>query len=285
METQQIIDRHSGSPDALWSAIKKVHPQSEVVHPEKLGQGPVVNALFTFCPLYAQGSLQESGLIYEPAPIEDSRVAGKWEAVKNVVVALSDELKHQGKSLSLTVVLADKGVLLNHEPTAEDQAALTYHAGLYKEALEEVCEENGIDLQFLRFQDEGVDVHFPSFVNPSAPIPNVARPEGFDRRGVADVEDPATMLALIKDYMESLGVDSLPVINKKMRATIKDLISAFGPQTTFWMVAGYLAFDYKIPELLGEGGLYISAERFPPIFRIARLTPDLNDMARVEVKA
>lgn len=58
-----------------------------------------------------------------------------------------------------------------------------------------------------------------------------------------------------------------------------------GVETTFWMVAGYLAFDYQIPEILGQGGLYISAERFGPIFKIARLTPALNEMARIEVKA
>lgn len=213
---------------SLWDKIKEAYPQSEIIHPERLGEEAVVNALFTLCPLYGVGSLQESGLIYEPATIGDSRVAGKLEAVKKVVVALADGLKQQGRSLSLTVILADKGVLLNHEPTEEDQKALIYHASLYEKALEEVCAEKGIGFQFLRYQDKAVGMHFPFFVNPIASIPHAIRPEGFERRGFANIEDPATMLILLKNYMESLEIMSLSETNKKMRATIKDLIKAFG---------------------------------------------------------
>lgn len=284
METQQL-ELQQINYQEIWNAVQTSGVEVNIVHGEKLGQANVVHALFTFCPLYDKSSLAESGLISSPAQISDSRVANKWEADKKVVGSLSTALKQQGRNLAVTIILADKGVMLNHDSTKADQDALDYHAQVYQKALGEFCEENGIAVRFMRYQDEALDVHFPTFVNPNAEIPYIQRPEGFDRRGVADATEPQTMADLLKEYMQSLGVDALPVINKKVRETLKELIKAFGANTTFWMVAGYLAFDYKIPTLLGEGGVYLSTERFSPIFRVARLTPSLNEMARIEIKA
>ena len=53
----------------------------------------------------------------------------------------------------------------------------------------------------------------------------------------------------------------------------------------FWLTTGYLAFDYRIPEIVGENGVYLATERFEPLFGISTFTSGLKEMPRVSLKA
>ncbi|EKE05002.1 MAG: hypothetical protein ACD_19C00426G0024 [uncultured bacterium] len=55
--------------------------------------------------------------------------------------------------------------------------------------------------------------------------------------------------------------------------------------SAFWLIAGYLAFDGIIANIINPNGLYIAAERFPGLFGIAKLTESLNKLTRVQLNA
>ena len=53
----------------------------------------------------------------------------------------------------------------------------------------------------------------------------------------------------------------------------------------FWLIAGYLAFDNKIAEIVGDNGIYITSERLEPLFGIAKFTESLSNLTRIQTKA
>lgn len=250
---------------SLWEGMSVV-PGVEVKNGKELGKD--IKALFTLCPLYEIGQLQDAGLVKFPGAIESSRVAGKWKGIQNVLERLSQYAITKGGSLDLSVVFANKGVLLNVQPRAEDEETLKYHELLYKNEVAIFCQKCGIDFTFLNYDD--CNIVFPRFVDPNSPIPATGN----------------SMIDSLNQYMESLGLpNAITSKNKKTRRLLKDISESFGEKAAFWLVAGYLAFDHKIPEMIGENGIYISTERFDPLFRIAGLTKALEVLTRIEVKA
>lgn len=275
---------HNFNAEVFWNNVALSVPGISIANKENL-QGNNIQVLFTFCPLYQQGALQNSELLASPSGITESRVAGKWDALQKVVSTMQTAIGNTGV-LEVTVVFANRGVLLNHMPTEADEEALTYHEELYRQAVTQFFSGKGVAAKFLTYNSTETRVHFPKFVNPNDDIPNLSRFEDTARRNILDADDPNTMIELLNHYMKGFGLESaIPVVNKKVRQTLKDLIKAFGSKTAFWLVAGYLAFDGKISELVGENGVYMATERFAPLFKIARLTPSLYNMTRVEIPA
>ena len=263
----EILGYH---PDYLWRAVSKVWPESAVVPGLKM---PDVNAkaCFVLCPLYSPGSLEESHLIVPPATITDSRVSRKVEAYEAVVSALHSKLKSLGGGLDLTVVFANKGVLGDHDYTEEWK--LGYHKELYQSRFEKLSSDIGLQVKFYDYNELGVE--FPVFVG------NKPLPEGMV---VPDQEVERTMLG----YFDQLLKLSFALnVNKDSRKVVKNIIGGenMGFEAAFWVIAGYLAFDWRIHELIGDAGIYIMAERFDPLFWIYKLTPGLKRVNKVLLKA
>jgi hypothetical protein len=285
MEKIHQLSNQEFNADLFWNTVMISMPGISIANKEKL-QGNTIKALFTLCPLYQQGTLEKSELLQKPNTLPDSRVAGKWDALQKVISHMQTSLNGANKTLDVTIVFANKGVLLNHVPTQADEEALRYHEQLYKQAVLAFCKEKGIQARFLTYDSKEIDVRFPKFINPNDEIPGISRLTDDSRRDVIDAENPNDMILLLNQYMTSFGLkNAISEVRTKTRQTIKDLIKAFGTKTTFWLVAGYLAFDGKIPELIGENGIYMATERFAPLFKIARLTPPLYSMTRVEIPA
>ncbi len=245
----------------------------QLINAEKFN-GNHVNALITPCPLYAPGDLSASTIALHPQSIADSRVGKKWSATTTAVEALTGYLRERQGDLELTVAFADTGVLLSHVPEIEHHDAVANHIGLYQGEIDTFCQERGIKYSFTTFSDLGVN--FPRFVNLREKPPTL-KPTDYEA-------DSNSVLEALNEYLVKQGIPNHIHNNKTARNRINDLMKANGVETTFWLVAGYLAFDYMIPALLGQNGVYMSVERFDPVFRIASLTEGLKGYPRLEVK-
>ena len=95
----------------FWQSV----PGTEVKNCTELEKN--VQALFTFCPLYEQGSLADAGLVQYPQTLENSRVMGKWNGIQKVLEVMSNYIHEKNGSLEITVVFANRGVLLGRAPT------------------------------------------------------------------------------------------------------------------------------------------------------------------------
>lgn len=261
---------------SFWKNLQNAWPTGlRVINPtNRIDQ--TTRALFTFCPLYTAGkSLAETTLMTGNISIENSRVANKWKALQTVLIMMSENLQAYGRDFDITVVFANKGVLLNGEPSPADIAALSKHEMLYRQTVSEFCTVRNINHCFYNYDELGVV--FPPFVNPNSPI--VAYEEGLNTEAEREI------IAQINTLLQNLNVPNQIKDNKDSRRVIKDLINSFGFENTFWIVAGYLPFDFMIPKIIGRNGVYLSAERFGALHRIAKLTQELKGLTRIEIDA
>jgi hypothetical protein len=261
--------------EASWSKISFVNSEL-IVRPD-------VRALFTFCPLYAPGSLSESELLTNPTSIEESRVGVKWYALQRILKEINNYLKSAGGGLELVAIFANRGVLLSHESTAQDAKALEAHDSLYQNAVAEFCQTNGINSDYHNYDDLNVD--FPRFVDPQAEIPIETPKEILERikseTAPGDMID-AWVIWQLNQYLQEQGVPTQVENTPENFKVIRKLLG-MGLHSSFWLVAGYLAFDYRIPELVGENGVYLVTERLKPLFGIASLTKGLENIPRADI--
>ena len=234
-----------------------------------------VNLLFTLCPLYQPGKLQNSQLlsiIPGSDPIEiikNSRVGKKWEQTMSVLKTTADFIESQEKNFQVEVVFANKGVLLNHEPNEEDCKALADHDSIYRQAIGEELGKMGIEHHYWNYQD--FEVQYPDFVNPKQSLP---------QGGLS--------ICTINQYLNDLNIGHPGIVdNRHNRKRLKRLTEMEGISSNaiFVLVTGYLAFDHKIVPHIGEKGIYMVAERFDPLFAISKFTPDLAKLAKIKIKA
>ena len=170
-EIEQLYtpEGHDGfNQEMLEKVIRRAWGDVHVVNLDKL-KGPNIKALFTFCPLYQPGSLENSKVMYPPFSISESRVGNKWIALRKSISAVNEYLTGIDGKLELVSVFANKGVMLGQNPIGEDYTALEQHKEAYESVLSDFCIQQNIDYQFFSYDELGVK--FPTFVDPKAGIP------------------------------------------------------------------------------------------------------------------
>lgn len=158
IEHKQLVN--SGE---FWENVKNSLVNGRIVN-EKPIQGNEVNVMMAVCPLYAPGNLSSNSLLKPPMGIEESRVSLKLSRYKSVLSAMQKSLKPNLGKVKLTVVFADKGVLMSSVPQESDVEALDYHQSLYLANLGAYCEVEGIEMANFTSQS-ALSVDFPSFVS------------------------------------------------------------------------------------------------------------------------
>ena len=260
-----------------WASVEKSWPEISVVNKKDVF-GESANVCVVLSPLYAQGDLRSAGLIKPPFGISESRVAGKILAYKKVLESMSESIRQTGYEMNLLAVLADKGVLFHGKPGKEEDGALEYHCQLYNDELSALAKTKGFNFTLQSYS--GLGVKFPTFVDLSAPIPSelVGLADGLNSKSAPEYE----MITLLNEYFNLSIAPS-----KKNRHVVERVLSMNGMDFNgaFWLIAGYLAFDAKIPEIAGANGIYLVAERLEPMFGISRFTEKLKNMTRIQLKA
>jgi hypothetical protein len=258
----------------LWAKIRSISPEALIPHEKELAS-PKINVCMVFCPLYAHGELSDSKIIFPPDEILDSRVAGKFEAYMPVINSMQKYLKDFGGGIDLTAVFANKGVILSDEPQDKHKEALDYHAELYKNAMNELSKTLEIPVNFYDYESLGVN--FPQFYNPQKAV----MPENIYIE--PEMRPESQMINALNQYF---GDHSPIEDNKTNRKVVKSILQFKGTsfEAAFWLIAGYLAFDPKIPDLIGENGVYLVSERADSLFWISKLTSTLDKLTRVQVK-
>ena len=258
----------------LWEKVKNISPEALILHEKEL-LSPNINVCMVFCPLYAHGELSDSKIIFPPEKILDSRVAGKFEAYIPAICSMQKYLKDYGGGVNLTAVFANKGVILSEQPQEKHKLALDYHKKLYSEVVNKLADTLNMTVNFSDYESLGVD--FPQFYNPQKAF----MPENthFD----PDARLESQMISALNQYFG----DHVPIEdNKTNRKVIKSILqfkdTSF--EAAFWLIAGYLAFDPKIPDLIGENGVYLVSERADSLFWISKLTPTLDKLTRIQLK-
>ena len=261
--------------EIFWSQVEKAWPETTVANKKEIPWGEKTEVCIVLCPLYSPGVLEESTLVQPPASIEDSRVANKVNAYTTMIHAINGYISGLGGETHLNIVFANKGVLFAGKPSTEQNKALSHHKEVYINFFYSFCKNNKIGMEFSDYNDWKVD--FPTFVDPNASIPQ----ELILLKGIKDLPE-SKMLAQLNQYFGLQIEDS-----KKNRHAIERILNmeSLGYNATFWLIAGYLAFDNKISDIIGPKGIYIAAERFEPLFGIARLTKSLKESARIQLKA
>jgi len=278
----QKMERQKNTPEEisfeqLEKAVTASWPESQLIIGEhKLDINPLSLAVI-YCPLYSKGPLEESGLIKYPEKMEDSRVAGKNYAYSKVISAINNCVKSVGGSVVLNSVFATKGVLLGNQPTEADYEALVYHQKIYLDFNKRISQETGIENHVL-FKYDDFPVQFPRFVDPKLKLPR----EMIDT--TPGEKESSKMISLFNKH---LGLPVPIVDNKKSRKVIERVMTMNGIDfsAAFWLIGGYLAFDHFIQTITGQNGLYLVCERFEPLFYTAKLTPGLDELTRIQVKA
>lgn len=277
IENPRQIDGYN--QQTLLNRAKEAWPNTVVVDRGNNLTPHDLNVCVALCPLYAPGSLNESKLISPPMQIGDSRVAQKMDAYLSTFDAINGYLSKVGGSMSLTVVFANKAVLFEGKPDQEEVRNLDHHKGLYKSAMEEFSTRTGVKMDFYDYDDLGVEVS--RFVDPNNPVPD------FAKQGVEEgMGSESKVIAYLGNYLEGVIPFEL-TDNKKTRKVIKNLKKAgrLEDNNVFWLIAGYLAFDHRIPGLVGKNAIYVVSERFDPLFRVSKFTPELDSVTRIELKA
>lgn len=223
------------------------------------------------CPLYAQGTIRDSELLTNPKSIEESRVGGKWTIYSEIVTRMHESLSALDKKLELIVVFADTGILLGHEPTSKDTEAAETHKQLYMKEVSELLEPKGIVYSYTTHSELGVVV--PKFFNTRGKIPF---------QGSISQED---MVNEVNSYLDGIGSKGkIKQTNDNRRVVFNFMnMNSLGHDMAFWLIVGYMGFDYKIPELVGSDGVYLQAERFNQLLQLAKLTEELKSMARINI--
>ena len=258
----------------LWENVAKSAPGVLVLHEKEIFE-PNLDVCVVFCPLYAHGELSDSKIIFPPSTIDDSRVAGKFTAYLPTISSMHKYLKDFGGGVHLTAVFANKGVILSEKPMSEHNEALAYHKELYYEASLKLSQILDMPVTFYSYDDLGIN--FPQFYNPKeAQLPENIR--------IDSNSNPETqIISALNQYFNFL----VPIINNKTsRKVVKSVLQMKNTtlEAAFWLIAGYLAFDPMIPEIIGEKGVYVVSERADSLFWISKLTPKLDSLTRVQIK-
>jgi hypothetical protein len=258
----------------LINVVQAAWPETTAENLDKTASKDI-RLLFTLCPLYLPGSLSESGLMMSSASIECSRVARKWKALTEVITGLDNYFKAIEGSLSLSAVFASKGVLLAAQPNIDHEVAIMNHNDIYQEALDKFCQGKKIALDFTNYHQLGVK--FPDFVNPNSRIPVYT--------GTGDSKN--MLVNAINAHLQAEQIPSQLFDNKANRRLVDKIagIEGVGSSGAFWLITGYMAFDYMIPTLASENGLYLATERFEPLFGISHFTEGLKVMPKLKIKA
>ncbi|OGM14789.1 hypothetical protein A3A76_04660 [Candidatus Woesebacteria bacterium RIFCSPLOWO2_01_FULL_39_23] len=260
--------------EKLWSTVRSSWPETIVVNQKNIS-GKNVNICIVLCPLYTPGSLDAAGLIKPPLKIENSRVANKFQAYIRTLDAFSGYINQYGGQSNIFTIFANKGVLFPGVPTEEESKALDYHSGLYHEALNKFTKERHVNLHWSTYSDYNID--FPEFLNLKKSLPDsLLKVTGiFPNHGTQ-------MISNLNDYLGK-NIE----ITKKNKHVIERVLSMNGMSynSAFWLIAGYLAFDSNIVNIIGNNGVYVVAERFESLFGIARLTESLKNLTRIQIKA
>lgn len=249
---------------------------------EALDTTQPVNLIFTFCPLYNPGTLNESKLQTEDISIFTSRVANKWAGLCSVITQLQESLKQSGSGLgTIQIYFADKGILQGFSSEQDEIQVrnLDQHIAAYNIAVKQLQQKLGVTINLSSFSALGIK--FPQFVNPTAPLPEELQ--------AVITEDSAPQNCLVDALVEYFKVHpenhTIDIVNnKKSRIVAKDLIASFGFNSAFWITAGYLAFDGLIPSLAGNNCAYIITERFEALMRVVKFTESVHKMPRIEIK-
>lgn len=258
----------------LWETVIVASPEALVLHEKDLTT-PKVNVCVVYCPLYAYGELSDSKIIFPPSGISDSRVVGKFKAYLPVISSMQKCLKDFGRGINLTAVFANKGVILAEEPQQKHKEAIAYHKQLYNEATFKLSDALDIPVTFYDYDDLGVN--FPRFYNPQ----ETQLPENVNIEQILKPE--SQMISVLNQYFGF----TIPIEdNKTNRKVVKSILQLKDTtfEAAFWLIAGYLAFDFKIPKLVGENGVYLVSERADSLFWISKLTPSLDKLTRVQIK-
>jgi len=263
--------------EGLSKAVGLVWPESQIIQGDySLEINPLSGAV-VFCPLYGQGPLENSRLINSPLKFSDSRVYQKNLAYSRVISGVSQYIASLGGEVVLKAVFADRGVLLGKNPDNEDLDALNYHKRLYGDFIVDLCVKNGIRSHNLQSYED-LSVEFPKFVDPRLQIPQD------DEAGLMVEKTSSKIIGMLNKH---LGLPFEILDNKRSRKVIERVMGMNGIDfnAAFWLIGGYLAFDYKIASMIGKNGLYLASERFDPLFYISKLTPSLDGLTRVQIKA
>lgn len=230
-----------------------------------------VKVLMALCPLYAQGTLRDSRLLQNPKSIEESRVGGKWTVYSEIISRMSESLLALGVDLELKIVFADTGILLGHEPTKDDTNAVNSHNYLYMEEVSKLLNPKGIPYTYTSHSELGVTV--PRFFNTQEKTPI---------RGTITQEG---MIEKVNSYLKSIGSEGkIKQTNDSRRVVFNFMnMNSLGLDMAFWLMAGYVGFDYKIPQIAGNDGIYMQSERFGQLLQLAKLTEELKSMARINI--
>lgn len=260
--------------EIFWSQVEKAWPDTYVANKREIPFGEKIEACVVLCPLYSPGKLEESTLMLPPANIENSRVANKVNAYMTAIHAMNGYLAGLGGQMHLNVVFANKGVLSAGEYNSSQEKVLSHHKNVYIEAWSMFGRSNKISIEFSDYDDWGVK--FPTFVDPKAQIPTDLQ----DVLGLTNSSE-SKMIAQLNKYFGKNITD-----NKKNRHTVERILTiGVDYNVAFWLIAGYLAFDDNITNIIGPRGIYIAAERFEPLFGIAKFTETLKELTRVQLKA
>ncbi len=242
-----------------------------------------LSAFVVLCPLYETGSLEGSRLIYDLSSIERSRVKNKLPAYKAVLGSLADYFNSIGIDLKVKFAFADKGILLSHDPGEKEHAALYAHSSFYRTEVERFANSKKVGYEYLTFSD--LDLKFPRFSDTRLGIPeDIAIKLEINR---ASSLDEHTAIACINEYLKSIQAHTVIESGKLEIGTVRQLTSIkdFPHEMLFGFIANYIALQEKIPDHVGEDGIFIQAERFNPLLKVPNLVEGLKALTRIDILA
>lgn len=268
--TEQSVQVHSEIGQAVEQAFSLVPGVQRLVGMESLHvEDNRLRMNVTLCPLYAQGTMEESTLIDSPDAVRESRVAGKWQTGIEVVRTVEQTLAASDINLHVQFTFADLGVILN-SPTDEDRERLALHRNLYEQAAQEALEPLGVTWSFQSYSE--MEVSFPQFISPSSDKLITG-----SRRDVVD--------ALVREASESVPFDTTAMnrFNKKIRPIVTSMVNAFGIDLSRLFLLQYGTFD-AVTSRPGDLNCYF--ERGELLLNVTNLFPHGNDpeRSRVDIK-
>lgn len=224
----------------------------------------------TLCPLYAQGSMEQSILLDSPNAVEESRVAGKWQAGIAMISAIQERLEQVGYGLHVVFTFADLGVLV-HQNFDEAMPLLDRHRTQYETLAQSALENTGVTWEFQSYSQ--MEIKFPQFIDPNAG----EAAEGNSRREIVD------RLAREVAQYNVLDEGAMARFNKKVRPIITSLINAFGYDLARLFLLQYGTFD-ALTSRPGDINCYL--ERGELLLNVTNLFPHGNDRnrSRIDIK-
>ena len=239
--------------------------------------------LIILCPLYSQGSLQDSTLLPDPKDLAESRVGPKFNVYTEAAKATKEHLNAIGRTMELEILFADRGVLISHDPTTQDLEALESHRALYVGELLKGLGGTNMTFRMRSFSELGghAITKIPQFINthgtPGYIPDDLKLPEKMKKK-----------VQFIKQHLEAQGI-SVQLAGTSTFNNILNPIMAgkeSSPATLIGLVEQYIASEMSFldPDILGMDGMFVNAERFSPLLDMPELLPQLMGLRRVDVK-